>query len=109
MQKKGTISSCIMSIILLISISSSSQQDYKFSENKGQLPESVYSKVNVPGGSIFIEKNQFIYAFYDSKDLKNRHDLIESKQSIQAHSFSSEFVNSNPSANIDLKKQGGII
>ena len=44
-----------------IYIISSSQDNYCFIENKGQLPKSVHSKVKVPS-AIFIEKEKFIYA-----------------------------------------------
>jgi len=59
-------------LTLFISISLISFSQFQFQENKGQLPNSVFSKVKVPGGSIFIEKGKFLYSFYNSKQVKYR-------------------------------------
>ena len=78
-----------------ISLFSFSQKQFQFQENKGQLPSSVFSKVKVPGGSVFIEKGKFLYSFYNSKQLQERHDLIRKEHWIDAHSFSATFLNSS--------------
>ena len=94
-------------IILLLSISlfSFSQTQFQFQENKGQLPNSVFSKVKVPGGSIFIEKGKFLYSFYNSKQVQEKHDLIRNEDWIDAHSFSATFLNSLESSEIKLSEE----
>ncbi|MBT4479309.1 MAG: T9SS type B sorting domain-containing protein [Flavobacteriales bacterium] len=89
-------------LTLFISISLISFSQFQFQENKGQLPNSVFSKVKVPGGSIFIEKGKFLYSFYNSKQVQERHDLIRKENWIDAHSFSATFLNSLGSSEIKL-------
>ena len=96
-------------LTLFISISlisfSQSQFQFQFQENKGQLPNSVFSKVKVPGGSIFIEQGKFLYSFYNSKQVQEKHDLIRKEDWIDAHSFSATFVNSLESSEIKLSEK----
>ena len=94
-------------IVLLLSISlfSFSQTQFQFQENKGQLPNSVFSKIKVPGGSVFIEKGKFLYSFYNSKQLQERHNLIRNEDWIDAHSFSTIFLNSLESSEIKLSEE----
>ena len=86
------ISLWLFCLIMSISLFSFSQKQFQFQENKGQLPNSVFSKVKVPGGSVFIEKGKFLYSFYNSKQLQERHDLIRKERWIDAHSFSATFL-----------------
>ena len=73
-----------------IYIISSSQDNYCFIENKGQLPKSVHSKVKVPSGAIFIEKEKFIYAFTIINNYKK--DIIYREKKIGlTHSISVAF------------------
>ena len=104
---KNTREISIGLIILLLSISlfSFSQTQFRFQENKGQLPNSVFSKVKVPGGSIFIEKGEILYSFYNSKQLQERHDLIRNENWIDAHSFSATFLNSLESSEMKLSEK----
>ena len=65
------ISLWLISLFMSISLLSFSQSEFPFIENKGQLPEFVFSKVKVPNGAIFIENGKFTYSwgnleFYDS-------------------------------------------
>lgn len=87
------------------SISIFSQHSFPFCENKGQLPNYIFSKVDIPSGSLYFQKNKIIYNFYDQKQLQKRHDLINKDEYINAHSLSVEFLNSNNESNSILKNK----
>ena len=59
--------------MMTTSLISFSQTLFPFIENKGQLPAHVKSKIKLPGGAIFIEKNGFKYVFYNQHQIQNRH------------------------------------
>ena len=99
------ISLWLFCLIMSVSLFSFSQKQFQFQENKGQLPNSVFSKVKVPGGSVFIEKGKFLYSFYNSKQLQERHDLIRKERWIDAHSFSATFLNSSKESEIILSEK----
>ena len=66
-----------------------------FIENKGQLPENVISKTNLPSGVLFIEKGKLTYAFYNGKQLADIHDGLTTNITIDAHAYSVSFLSSN--------------
>ena len=66
-----------------------------FIQNKGQFPNQVVSKVNIPSGSLYIEKDGLFYSFYSSNDLRATHDSPEEQHLINAHSYRVNFLNSN--------------
>ena len=66
-----------------------------FIENKGQLPENVISKTNLPSGALFIEKGKLTYAFYNGKQLADIHDGLTTNITIDAHAYSVSFLSSN--------------
>ncbi len=105
MKNTREISLGLIVLLLNISLFSFSQTQFRFQENKGQLPNSVFSKVKVPGGSVFIEKGEFLYSFYNSKQLQERHDLIRKENWIDAHSFSVTFLNSLESSKVNLSEK----
>ncbi len=76
-----------------------------FIQNKGQLPEQVRAKVNLPSGSLFIEQGKLTYAFYSGEQLALVHDLKTSKKEINAHSFVMDFVNSNTDVSTELLEE----
>ena len=89
------ISLWLISLIMGISFFSFSQQSHPFIENKGQYPNFVYAKAKIPSGSIFVEKGRFIYGFYSSAQLLERHNLNRQEKWIDAHSISVNFLKSN--------------
>ena len=74
------ISLWLISLIMGISFFSFSQQSHPFIENKGQYPKFVNAKAKIPSGSIFIEKGRFIYGFYSSSQLLERHNLVREEK-----------------------------
>ena len=64
-----------------------SQQSHPFIENKGQYPNFVYAKAKIPSGSIFVEKGRFIYGFYSSEQLIERHNLNREEKWIDAPQY----------------------
>jgi len=105
MRNNREISRWLFGFFMGISLFSFSQENFPFIENKGQLPNSVFSKVKTPGGSVYLEKGKFIYSFYNSKQLQERHDLLRNEDWIDAHSFSANFINSNPNSEIILSEK----
>ena len=89
------ISLWLISLLMGISFFSFSQQSYPFIENKGQYPNFVCAKAKIPSGNIFIEKGRFIYGFYNSEQLIERHNLNREEKWIDAHSISVNFLKSN--------------
>ena len=73
-----------------------------FIENKGQFPEKVKAKVNLPSGSLFIEEGRLNYVFYSQKQLTSIHDLSAVTKKINAHSYIVEFVNHNTEVSTKL-------
>ena len=82
-----------------------SQVSNKFIENKGQENEKVIATLKIPGGAVFFEKNNFLYSFFNQKQIKNRHDLLLKYDEIDAHCIKAEFVKSNKNVSIQLKNQ----
>tara|TARA_B110000240_G_scaffold198139_1_gene256716 strand:+ start:5128 stop:8802 length:3675 start_codon:yes stop_codon:yes gene_type:complete len=68
---------------------------YHFIQNKGQLPNKVLAKNDFNGGSLFIEKGRFVFAFFNQNQLNDIHSNTKPHNFIQAHSYSLEFLNSN--------------
>ncbi|HYG37095.1 MAG TPA: PKD domain-containing protein [Cytophagales bacterium] len=100
----------ILSVLLLIAIRSMSQSSpYFFIENKGQWPEKVLYRADLPSGKLFLHKNSLTYLFYDGKKLAEKHAVhsasstsrIEVKERtnlIDMHALEVEYLNaaSNP-------------
>ncbi len=105
MKNNREISLGLIILFLSISLFSFSQSVFPFPENKGQLPQTVFSKVKIPSGSVFIEKGKFTYSFYNGKQLQERHDLIRKENWIDAHSFSVTFLNSLESSEVNLSEK----
>ena len=81
--------------VLLCAFGINSFAQNLFVENKGQLPKYVVAKVNLPSGALFIEEGKLTYAFYSGEQLAQIHDLVKVDKTIDAHSYSVEFLNSN--------------
>ncbi len=82
-----------------------SDSDFLFIENKGQNPINVEAKVNLPGGSLFIEKGVFTYHFFDQQKLADFHNLRKIERNIKAHAFKVKFKNANKDMQIILKEK----
>ena len=73
---------------------------YKFLENKGQWPEHVNFKADVPGGNIWLEKSRIIYHFIESDGFHDHlgeddpHYSAESK----THLIYTKFIGANENA-----------
>ena len=89
-------------MILLMSISLVSFSQNPFIENKGQFPKQVKAKVNLHSGSLFIEENKLTYAFFDGKQLAEIHDLTRKENTVDAHSYTVEFLNANKNVSSEL-------
>ena len=83
----------LINIVIFCVFSLHLQAQNIFIENKGQFPDAVKAKVNLPSGALFIEGGKLIYNFYSGKQLADIHDLKCSKKYVDAHAFKSEFIN----------------
>ena len=87
-------------LLFIIPIALKSQNT--FIENKGQLPQHVISKTILPQGALFIEKGKFTYVFYNGSQLSENH-FSSRNQTIQAHSYTATFQNTNVNSEIRLE------
>ena len=76
-----------------------------FIENKGQFPQQVNAKVNLPSGALFIEAGKLIYTFYSGDQLSAIHDLQLFNKNIDAHTYASEFINCSPHISTKLSER----
>lgn len=85
----------VLLIISLCGFNFSISAQNPFIQNKGQFPVQVQAKVNLKSGALFIEEGKLSYTFYSSEQLAQIHDLEKAENSVDAHSYTVEFVNSN--------------
>lgn len=71
---------------------------YSFIENKGQWMSSVLFKADIPSGALFLERNAFVYHFFDNsvRDKMHRGQLKKVEDAIyKYHAFKLKFEGSN--------------
>ncbi len=83
-----------------------------FIENKRQWNDRVHFRVNIPGGSIWLEEQGFTYLFYDGNAMDQVHDkrhpqtkevdgtIVMMREEVmgKAHAYRMQFVNAQPTA-----------
>ena len=82
-----------------------------FRENKGQWEDIVQFKAAIPGGQLFLEKNQLTYAFLKDEDLVRMHALHHHEipnptpedYLINGHTIKVDMVGANPEPSIRAK------
>jgi len=89
-------------VLLLCFFASISSAQNPFIQNKGQLPEQVKAKVNLPSGALFIEDGKLTYSFYSGEQLAQIHDLERAEKSVDAHAYSVEFIGKSKSVLVEL-------
>jgi len=99
-------------IILLLACKINLQADpFLFKENKNQWEESILYRADLPGGYLFLKKNELVYSFYDEAALNRQHAGRENNPSarikvaelpgmIPAHGFSVNFFKSLESVQV---------
>lgn len=87
---------CIISSVVFFALNSNAHvnSSIKFIENKGQWQSNILFKTDIPGGTLFVEKNCLTYNFIDQQALKDIHDL-KNVVSIKQHAVKVFFENSN--------------
>lgn len=97
----------ITHILLLVSTCLISQQaGFKFLQNKNQWPESIAYKAELKNGELYLEKDGFLFNFYDGKTmdrlLANHYDKSKTpkKPSIDQHAYKINFINMNKNCSI---------
>ncbi|MCW3084963.1 MAG: repeat-containing protein [Bacteroidetes bacterium] len=70
----------------------------KFAENKKQWNKDILYRAQLDGGLLFLEKNAFVYNFYDKETLRKNHlgKNTSGKYNIRSHAFRMTFVNALP-------------
>jgi len=78
-------------------IAPSVNKSLKFIENKGQWHDAIHFTAELPGGKIYIQKDAFTYAFYNTNDIQNIHPSYQNPKSyiIRSHVFRVEFIDAN--------------
>lgn len=84
---------------------------FLFEENKNQHPVQVKYKAGIGDGlTLFMEKNKFTFLKYNPKELEKIHEDSHDKKMkksgmVNFHSFSMEFLNANPSVQINAENK----
>lgn len=84
-----------------------SQSAIKFTENKNQWDKQVLYRAQLDGGALFLEKNAFVYNFYDKETLRNNHtgrNKGKSGAPIRSHAFKMTFLNALESTETTSKQ-----
>lgn len=88
-------------LILLSSALFSQQAGYKFLQNKNQWPSTISYKTELKNGELYLEKNGFLFNFYDEKVMDgliaNHYDKskLPNNPSINQHAYRVNFINMN--------------
>lgn len=79
--------------------------EYKFLENKGQWPDHVNFKADVPGGNIWLEKSRIIYHFIESDNFHNHIGEDDPSYSVESktHLIYTKFIGANEDADLVKK------
>ncbi len=82
-------------IMVIITINAYCQPG--FIENKGQWHTNALYKTEIPGGSLFLEKEGLTYNFVDSKDIQKSHNQQNTEKKndgiVHMHSYKVKFCN----------------
>ncbi len=70
----------ILSILSISGFAFDPAGHFVFIENKGQWPENVLFRTEIPGGYLYLTNQGFEYYFYDEKELNNKHGLSGKNQ-----------------------------
>lgn len=89
-------------VLLLCFFTTISYAQNPFIQNKGQFPEQVKAKVNLPSGCLFIEDGKLTYSFYSGEQLAQIHDLERPDKSVDAHAYSVEFIGKSKPVLVEL-------
>ncbi len=88
------------------------EKNITFTENKNQWDPQIIYRAQLDGGALFLEKNCFIYNFYDKEKLRKLHAFSGNNESskkedlsptIRSHAYKMTFTNANP-ANVVTTK-----
>lgn len=83
----------------------------RFTENLGQWDSKILFRAQLDGGGLFLEKNCLTFNFYDKKKYRALHHGgitrgLYKDDIINCHAYKINFLNCNPSANIEKYEKG---
>ncbi|MBO0931779.1 DUF7948 domain-containing protein [Fibrella aquatilis] len=85
-----------LSLVSFFSPAVAKQPGLVFVENKGQWPDDVRFRADLPGGFLFLKTSGFHYAFYDARETARRHAAAPTTEpvlsTVRAHGVSVDFV-----------------
>lgn len=88
-----------VSVLLITAFSSAQSGEVRFIENKGQWPDQVLFKADIPGGSCYLESDRFRFDFLDSEQLFRCHQAHTGEplehpleDFLRGHAYSVHFV-----------------
>jgi hypothetical protein len=87
----------LLSFTLMFAVNLLSAQE-PFVENKGQWPSQVHFKVDLPGGSLYMENASLTYDFYDREVIEHHHDGMEQQAQgpLNCHAMKVVYIGANP-------------
>ena len=102
----------IITLVFFIAISTSSlwaQNTPYFLKNKGQWPDLVKAKSELPNGAVFVHGDGLTFNFVKSEHLNHSLRSSNFSDTIQGHSFRWKFLKSKePQINFDKKMKGRV-
>lgn len=69
-----------------------------FTKNEGQWPSHIESKLDLDGGAIFVERDQWLFHLYDKDALRSGHLRLNVPDTIRRHAFRLKFPGCNKNA-----------
>ena len=94
----------LLSLLFSVQLLFATEPSFIFIENKGQMPQNIQAKVNLPGGALFVENGAFTYHFYNQKKLVDIHNLRTNDRSMDAHAFKVVFKNQKTGGSVCWQK-----
>src|SRR5262245_16604909 len=78
-----------VSLLLVAALSfAGNGPDVPFTENKGQWPEQVLYRANIPGGVLFVERGALTYVLKKGGPLEHHaHDPAEKEEPLKMHAY----------------------
>jgi gliding motility-associated-like protein len=91
-------------------VSAKEKGELLFAKNQTQWEAPIQYKAYLPGGAVFLTKNDFRYSYYNLKDLERIHELKHKKsnvdnEAVHFHAYDVSFVGSNASATLETDQQ----
>ncbi|MBO0935328.1 gliding motility-associated C-terminal domain-containing protein [Fibrella sp. HMF5335] len=101
---------CLLLVFFITTLSAwafAKQPGLVFVENKGQWPDDIRYRADLPGGFLFLKTSGFHYAFYDARETARRHAAAPTAEpvlpTIRAHGVGVTFAGANTQPELEAR------